>query len=551
MAVLYDSLECISEMGKKIEDETLRTYFGSEDFASLSKKIQVYLSHHLHIEVCSQTPKNDGDAFILKEERFPKFGGILRSYRDVWADIKEFQEKLNGETDHVKIHTTEKSGISFQMTQPRMKLLKQRLPDHFLLKNGQMVNSSELSFQRASSSTTEIEHPFLSKTLKMELILKEKLSKAVDEEYHQFLKTLESDWYDALEKLAHFVGKLDVLLCRAFVAMEYHYCCPVLEESQSSSSVKAMSLRHPLIEQINGKEIYVANNVELNGDGILLFGINSSGKTSLMRALGISVILAQAGCFVPCTSFYFNPYRAIFSRIVGNDNLFRGLSSFAVEMSELKVILRMADAHSLVLADEISKGSEMDSAMSITTAALVALEKSGASFMVTSHLHEIVGFDELRDRGERIRLKHLSVTYDMERDSLIYDRILKDGSGESFYGLLVCKSLQLPLDFIEMAYHIRGKYLGGTQGILSMKSSVYNARKLAGGLCEKCGEVQSHEIHHLVPQSQADQDGFLSGGIHKNHPANLSAVCEKCHEKIHRESLCLTRKKTTKGYILA
>ena len=108
------------------------------------------------------------------------------------------------------------------------------------------------------------------------------------------------------------------------------------------------------------------NNNEL--DGILLYGTNAVGKTSFIRALGISVIMAQAGLYVPASSYKYKPYKYIFTRILGNDNLFKGLSTFAVEMSELRTILRLADKNSLVLGDELCSGTESISAVSIFVA---------------------------------------------------------------------------------------------------------------------------------------------------------------------------------------
>jgi len=207
-----------------------------------------------------------------------------------------------------------------------------------------------------------------------------------------------------------------------------------------------------------------------------------------------------------------------------------------VEMSELRVILRNANANSLILADEISRGSEMDSAMSITTAALMKFTELQSSFMITSHLHEIVDFDEIRELSEKVHLKHLTVSFDHEKDVLVYDRKLRDGSGESFYGLLVCKSLHMPAEFIESAYKIRNKYLRkGEMSILSQKPSVYNSGKLRG-MCEICERKVSEETHHILPQKMADSGGFFENGIHMNHVANLSVLCSSCHDLIHSSS---------------
>jgi DNA mismatch repair protein MutS len=320
---------------------------------------------------------------------------------------------------------------------------------------------------------------------------------------------------------------------------------------EASSFVRATGLRHCLIERINEDECYVTNDVSLGGDGMLLYGTNAVGKTSLIRAIGVAVIMAQAGFYVPASWFVYRPYRAIMTRILGNDNLFKGLSTFVVEMSELRVILRMADAHTLVLGDELCSGTEMDSAISIFVAGLQHLYRAGASFIFATHLHEIAGYSELREMAPRLRLAHMRVFYDKSHDTLVYDRKLQDGAGESMYGLEVCKSLHLPDDFLENANMIRVKYRGistktPTASILDdAVPSRYNAAKLRR-LCELCEKKKGTEVHHLQHQESADSNDFI-GHIHKNHPSNLATVCEDCHREIHTTGAEHVKVKTGKG----
>jgi DNA mismatch repair protein MutS len=241
--------------------------------------------------------------------------------------------------------------------------------------------------------------------------------------------------------------------------------------------------------------------------------------------------MAQAGMFVPCSSFIYKPYSAIFSRILGNDNIFKGLSTFAVEMSELRVILKMADENSLILGDELCSGTETDSALSIFTTGLIHLHRKQSTFLFATHFHEICNFEEIKQLNKMV-FKHMSVIYDGEKKTLIYDRKLKDGTGNNMYGLEVCKSLYLDEDFLEEAYGIREKYFH-KKGELSYKPSIYNKNKIVGK-CEMCNEELATETHHLVQQKNADERGFI-GSFHKNHNANLASVCEKCHLKIHHK----------------
>jgi DNA mismatch repair protein MutS len=162
--------------------------------------------------------------------------------------------------------------------------------------------------------------------------------------------------------------------------------------------------------------------------------------------------------------------------------------------------------------------------------------KLQSSFVFATHLHEIVDYTEIKN-AETLSLKHLAVVYDRENRRLIYDRKIRDGPGNNMYGLEVCRSLHLPTDFIEMADQIRIKYNPISASLLSLKTSKYNSHKIRN-MCEICGEEMSTEVHHLIPQKMADAKGFIrddDGRIfHKNHMANLKAVCESCHRLCHK-----------------
>ena len=217
-------------------------------------------------------------------------------------------------------------------------------------------------------------------------------------------------------------------------------------------------------------------------------------------------------------------------------------------MSELRVILQSVDENSLVLGDELCSGTEMESALSLFSSGLVELSKKRATYLFATHFHEITSYDEISSIT-RLGLKHMSVRYDPSTQILLYDRLLKDGQGSRMYGLEVCRSLYMDPGFLERAYQFRNKYFPEQRGELANPTTVYNAKKIRGK-CEVCQKELASETHHLSPQKQADERGFI-GTIHKNHPGNLASVCESCHDRIHGESKTLVKKKTTKGYILS
>ena len=180
-------------------------------------------------------------------------------------------------------------------------------------------------------------------------------------------------------------------------------------------------------------------------------------KRAFIKSIGIATIMAQAGLYVPCSSFRYLPYNYIFTRILGNDNIFKGLSTFAVEMSELRTILKQSNQNSLILGDELCSGTESTSALSIFAAGLERLHEIGSSFIFATHFHEILDYREIRSL-DKMKVYHMSVIFDRERNTLVYDRRLREGGGEAMYGLEVCKSLDLPDQFLDRAYQIRNKY---------------------------------------------------------------------------------------------
>jgi DNA mismatch repair protein MutS len=539
---------------------------------TLCNNLLHFLDNMLNIEDCKLINSlYSFEQSIIKKGIYKELDDLLKQQEAKTSLFECIKLKLNllmhnngqnPDTEFVKTHETDKSGLSLQITKTRAVTMKNIIkkilasnPDYYIdmPELTTLFYLKDIKFTNASTSNEEIELPCLNKICKEMLLYKEKINILMCEKYMDFLKQLEANWFDTLEILAKFIARVDVLQCKSYIAKNYNYCKPeICEHGSQKSFVNAIELRHCLIEHIQQNEIYVTNDIKLgnignNRDGMLLYGTNAVGKTSLIRALGIAIIMAQAGLYVPCSQFQYKPYNAIYSRILGNDNIFKGLSTFAVEMSELRIILKMADSNSLILGDELCSGTETESALSIFVAGLMDLHEKHSSFIFATHFHEIINYDEIKSL-DRISLNHMSVIYDREKDCLIYDRKLKDGPGTKTYGLEVCKSLYLNEEFLEKAYSIRNKYFPETRGELSNKTTVYNSNKIRG-ICELCKKELAEETHHIVEQQTADSNGFI-GHFHKNHKANLMAVCGNCHDKIHHDNSIdiKQRKKTTKGY---
>lgn len=536
---------------------------------NLCSDMTIFLDRHLIIDSC-KTSSSMGtfDTNIIQTGVSAELDQVVLKYNENLDKFSKIKICLNGlvqanensyDTDYVKIHETEKSGVCLQITTKRSLLLKKAIESQKILLIGDIkISAKDMKFIKAAASAVEISFPLLDEICGSLLKCKDIMNDLIGKAYLAFLGDFESRFYLELENLASYVSKVDVLQSKTYVAREYNYCCPEIVSDSDKSFVDARELRHALIEHIQQNETYVTNDLSLGisrflsedaggCDGVLLYGTNAVGKTSLIRALGVAVIMAQSGMFVPCSQFRYKPYTAIFSRILGNDNLFKGLSTFAVEMTELRIILKMSDENSLILGDELCSGTETESALSIFVAGLMKLNERRSSYIFATHFHEIVDYNEIREL-DKLQMKHMSVHYDRELDGLVYDRKLKEGSGPKIYGLEVCKSLYLEPDFLDLAYSIRNKYYPDSRGELSCPTSIYNAAKVRG-LCEMCGEKMGEETHHLTPQKDADVNGFI-GTFHKNHKANLASVCEGCHDKIHLTNggEILRKKKTTNGY---
>ena len=585
---LFHNLRHIRELYSAcLRDSTITQHLSErwnirDDVVGKSTLLLDMFEKTLNMDLCRDITDTLFETNLIQRGISAELDKLTDEYQYTQKSLGEVQRVLNelimageqksfaagSEPDYVKLHETDKMGISLQATKRRTKLLEDRIKKlpagsrviHIKIPDSDRMyafDTSALTYPTASGSNNTIHSQQIYELCVSVVSLRVKISDMVSILYYQFIGSLH-EYYHDFENMVAFVSAVDMIQNRCYVARKYRYCRPEIasadtEAEAAASFVRAAGLRHCLIERINEDECYVTNDVTLGCglDGMLLYGTNAVGKTSLIRAIGVAVIMAQAGFYVPASGFVYRPYRAIMTRILGNDNLFKGLSTFVVEMSELRVILRMADQCTLVLGDELCSGTEIDSAISIFVAGLQHLYHSGASFIFATHLHEIAGYSEIREMAPRLRLAHMRVFYDKSRDTLVYDRKLQEGAGESMYGLEVCKSLHLPDDFLENANQIRVKYRGvstktPTASILDdAMPSRYNAAKLRR-LCEMCEKARGTEVHHLQHQESADADQFI-GHVHKNHPANLASICEDCHHEIHTTGTEHVKVKTGKG----
>ena len=477
-----------------------------------------------------------------------KINNHHKAFRLVAKALSKFicdprNSKGKGKSEYlVKIDRNESDGKFISCTKRRSQLLK-----HGFQKAGNkpitIKVSEDMEFEldplkieyKNMRSVTRIKMEQLNNMAYGLISLEERMHRKCKEYFQNVIQDFisEDKYKHSLEDIATGIALLDVNISAAKASIQYNYCRPSIVESNGcdTSFIKAKQVRHPIIERINDNYEYIPNDINLSQDsvsGILLYGCNMCGKSSYMKSVGLNVIMAQAGFYTSAESFEYSPYEYIFTRISGNDNLFENQSSFAVEMLELRNIFKRCNSRSLVLGDELCRGTESVSGKAIVAAGICKLRATDSHFIFATHLHGLDSIDEVKSLTN-VKAYHLSVEYCRTTERLIYDRQMKEGSGSSLYGLEVCKAMDMDTDFLEIANRIRKREAGESETLLGEeKKSQYNNRVYMD-ICAICDNV-AEETHHIKYQKDADSNGFI-GHVHKNNKSNLVPLCKECHKK--------------------
>ena len=403
----------------------------------------------------------------------------------------------------------------------------------------------------SSSSNYKITNKFIEKYSKSISEYEDKISELVLKYYNNFIIKFIEKNSENIDILIKYLIRVDISSNNAKNAFEYRYTRPIIEDnrdSDKSSFVNIKNMRHPLIERIQDELDYVGNDITINKDGVLLYGINASGKSSFMKAVGLNIIMAQSGMFVSAENMKYYPYKKIFTRISGMDNIYKGMSSFTVEMTELRNILQRCNKFSLVIGDEICCGTESISGIAIVSAGIDTLINKGASFIFATHLHELTTMSCIKEHinNNRLHVKHIKINIGTNNE-IIYDRIIQDGQGSNMYGLEVCKSLDMPFDFLKKAEMFRKEVTDLDKDLIKNKKSRYNKKKLIN-MCEVCKKSIAIETHHIKYQETADDNGFI-GTSHKNSQHNLVSICKECHYQEHKGIIKINGYKQTSNGI--
>ena len=560
---LHDSLEAIKEIVKFMENyHFVKAPCSSDDINIFLKSIE----DTFDLSSSGKFMLKDIDSNIIALGIDSKIDALVNDNKKLEEKLDIFRKHIlkylkSEDKNLVPISRLEKEGFFIGLTKNRYSSIKQELLESHLIIDSELYIFKDFSIKVQTNNvkitnklTAEISDKYVHNLQKIielnKVIFKEKI------EYY------EKKFASMLMDLVSFIAEIDLTVSNIKTAKKYNYIQPkiVAPKTNNSNFLEIIELRHPIIESTEENGIYVPNDIILGDlnmaskeqqkqnliiknskplnitdnhmNGILLYGINSSGKSSLMKSIGIAVVMAQAGFYVPASSMKFCLFDEVFTRISGSDNIAKGLSSFAVEMLELKNIFNRASTKSLILGDEISHSTETMSGVSIVASAILKLAKLKSIFVFATHLHQLPEIEEIESLRNIIYL-HLSVLYNEQDDKLIFNRKLSYGSGSSMYGLEFAKSLHMDKDFLNMANSIRKRLTDEYDTIerLSQKKTSNYNKDLYVTSCAICG-AKVDDIHHIKEQHKADKQGFI-GHVNQNHKFNLIPLCKKHHKLVH------------------
>lgn len=444
------------------------------------------------------------------------------------------------------IRNNERDGTHLLVTNRRHKMLIQQIKNKKIKKIKVIdmdIEISKLTFKETSSKKNcniKIIIPQINEITNKVNVNKIKLA-SMNKEY--FYKTMD-DFLKYNDNFIYMIKKieyLDFINNGAINATTKGYVKPNIKTAVNSF-FDAKELRHPIVEELFEEIEYLPHNIMLGNNtenlGIVLYGINGSGKSTLMKSIGINIILAQIGYYVAAKEFTYCPYSSIFTRIKGNDNLFKRLSSFYVEMAELKAILQRNNNRTLVLADELCRGTEYKSATIIVSYMLEKLTLNNSSFITATHLHNIVELPLIK-KLNNVNIKHISVEYDNVSNNLIFSRKLQNGPGEDFYGLKVAKFLLNDDNFNERSKYIEDEYNTSIENMNLNQVNKYNS-VLEVKECHLCKSKKNLEVHHINWQKDCNKFYVINKPqIRKNSLANLVTLCRKCHDEVDRNNIMI------------
>ena len=407
------------------------------------------------------------------------------------------------------------------------------------------LNINDLEFKELK---TELR--FTLKNIKLEnidnAIVKNKLFKKVFEHYKKDIEELYEMYKETFNFLKNVIVKIDYVLNNALNSIKYHYTKPTLVESDESF-IEIKGMRHPLIERLIDNE-YITHDITINNEnqGLMIYGKNSCGKSSLIKAIGLNQIMCQCGLYSSSSNMKYSIFKSIFTRISGSDCLFTGKSSFTVELSELKNILKNSDRFSLIISDEMFRSTDYLSTLCIVAETVVTLINRNTKFLFASHLHDLPKLERIKEI-KQLKFYHLNI--EIINDEIMFYRNLIPGVCDSVYGVNISKYIiNDDENFINGLFEFKKELLKNMGINTETKTSHYNS-ELYIEQCSVCDSKSNLETHHINEQ-HFFKNGIYDKKIHikKDDLSNLVVLCKDCHQKLHNNKIEINKKiKTSNG----
>ena len=401
-----------------------------------------------------------------------------------WLMKLELREKEETGIKNLKVGFNKVFGYYIEVTKSNLSLVPDRFIRKQTLTNGERYITEELK---------ELEEKILGSEEKLIAL-----------EYELFLKVRAdiARQIQRIQKTAFVVSTLDVLCSFATVAEDLNYVKPEVDDS---GEIDIKGGRHPVIEKMLPSGSFVENDTYLNKEDdrlSIITGPNMAGKSTYMRQVALITLMAQVGSFVPATKAKIGVVDKIFTRVGASDDLSMGQSTFMVEMMEVADILKEATANSLVILDEIGRGTSTYDGLSIAWAVagyIADKEKCGAKTLFATHYHELT---ELEDKVEGV--KNYSIAVKEKGEDIIFLRKIVQGGTDESYGIHVAKLAGVPAPVVKRANEIlkslerksafgkqeKKEAKGQTEGQLSM----YNYK-----LAELAHEIDKVNLNELTP----------------------------------------------------
>ncbi|MBQ9673775.1 MAG: DNA mismatch repair protein MutS [Ruminococcus sp.] len=429
LASAFENLPQIKSLIEKFDSRLMRTIYKNIDVLE-----DVYTL--INSAVTEEPP------FSVKE------GGIIREGYN--ADLDSVREDMNGGTSllaQIEAEQKEKTGITklkvgynrvFGYYIEVTNSFKDKVPENYIRK--QTLTNCE---RYITPELKELEGRILGakeRSFAMEYSLFDEIRKAV------------ADNLERIEKTAKAIATIDVLASLANVSADNNYCRP---EVNSSDKIILKESRHPVVEVLLSGVPFVPNDVTLDGNSnraAIITGPNMAGKSTYMRQTALIVLMAQMGCFVPAKYAEIGIVDSIFTRVGASDDLASGQSTFMVEMNEVANIVKKATSKSLLILDEIGRGTSTFDGMSIARAVLEYVadkKKLGAKALFATHYHELTVMENLLDG-----VKNYNIAVKKRGDDITFLRRIIPGGADDSYGIEVAKLAGLPDWIIKRAKQI-------------------------------------------------------------------------------------------------